>query len=120
MADGVKVEVKGADRLASTLNSAAAMLLDQTPANRAAGAELVRTAMGKAPRRTGRLAGSITVLGADRVELQVGSNVPYASFQNYGTRRNRPTYFLTGALEALTTDAYVDYADQVMGTVKGA
>lgn len=116
----ITVEVKGADRLASTLNSAAAKLLDQTPANRAAGLQLRRTAMGKAPRRSGRLAGSITMLSADRVELQVGSNVRYASFQNYGTTHNRPTYFLTGALDALTTDAYVAYADKVMGTVKGA
>jgi HK97 gp10 family phage protein len=120
MADGVKVEVKGADRLASTLNSAAKQLLDQTEANQAAGQELMQTAMGRAPRRTGRLAGSIHTLRADRVTVQVGSSVRYAGFQNYGTSRNRPTYFLTGALEALTTDVYVDYADQVLSTVKGA
>jgi phage gpG-like protein len=120
MADGVRVEVKGADRLSSTLNGAARKLLDQTPANRAAGADLVRSAMGRAPRRTGRLAGSITQLRVDRVEVQVGSMVRYAGYQNYGTRRNRPTYFLTGALDKLTTDPYIEYADQVMGTVKGA
>jgi HK97 gp10 family phage protein len=120
MAAGVTVEVKGADRLASTLNAAATKLLNQTPANVAAGKELVATAMGRAPRRTGRLAGSITTLRADRVGVQVGSGVRYASYQNYGTRHNRPTYFLTGALDALTTDIYVEYADKVMGTVKGA
>lgn len=120
MADGIRVEVQGADRLASTLKGAATQLLDQTPANRAAGAQLQAQAMAKAPRRTGRLASSITVLGADRVEVQVGSTLRYAGFQNYGTRHNRPTYFLTGALDAMTTDVYADYADQVMATVKGA
>jgi phage gpG-like protein len=117
---GVKVEVKGADRLSRTLNAAARQLLDQTPANRAAGQELMATAMGRAPRRTGRLAGSITTLRADRVEVQVGSTVSYGSYQNYGTRHNRATYFLTGALDSLTTDAYADYADEVLATVKGA
>jgi phage gpG-like protein len=120
VADGVTVEVKGAERLASTLNAAAAKLLDQTPANRAAGEELQVHGMARAPRRTGRLAASIVVLGADRVEVSIGSNLRYAGFQNYGTRHNRPTWFLTGALDVMTTDVYADYADKVMGTVKGA
>lgn len=114
------VEVRGAQELQRTLHSAASKLLDQTPANRVAGQQLVSTAMGRAPRRTGRLAGSITTLRADRVELTVGSTVHYATYVNYGSRHNRPTYFLTGALETLTTDAYADYADQCLATVRGA
>jgi len=117
---GVTVVVQGADRLERTLHSAASQLLDQTEPNRVAGQQLVTTAMGRAPRRTGRLAGSITALRTDRVAVQVGSTVRYASYQNYGTKRNRPTYFLTGALDSLTTDAYAAYADQCLARVKGA
>ena len=117
---GIKVEVKGADTLARTLNAAARKLQDQRPANLDAGQQLQRTAMGRAPRRTGRLAGSVTVLRTDQVQVQVGSTVRYAGFQNYGTSRNRPTYFLTGALSTLTLEPYDKYADKVMGTVKGA
>lgn len=117
---GMTVEVKGAQELARTLHSAANQLLNQTEPNLAAGQELMRTAMGRAPRRTGRLAGSITTLRADRVTVQVGSTVRYASYVNYGSRHNRPTYFLTGALDSLTTDAYAAYADQCLATVRGA
>jgi phage gpG-like protein len=120
MTDGMRVEVQGAKELERTLHSASKQLLNQTPANQEAGKELVGIAMGRAPRRTGRLAGSITSLRVDRVQVTVGSNVRYAGFQNYGTRHNRPTYFLTGALDQLTTDAYADYADQVLKTVRGA
>jgi len=120
MASGIQVEVQGAQQLERTLHSAATQLLDQSAPNRVAGQQLVATAMGRAPRRTGRLAGSIVVLGTDRVQVQVGSTVRYAGFVNYGSRHNRPTYFLTGALDSLTTDAYAEYADQVLGTVKGA
>jgi HK97 gp10 family phage protein len=116
----VNVEVKGADRLASTLNTAAAKLLDQSEPNRAAGEELTRRAQGYAPRRTGRLGASITTMRVDRQSVQVGSTVRYAGYQNYGTRHNRATYFLTRALDAQTTDVYADYADKLMGTVKGA
>jgi HK97 gp10 family phage protein len=117
---GIQVQVKGAEQLARTLNAAARKLMDQRPANLAAGQDLMKSAMAKAPKRTGRLRGSITVLRNDQVQVQVGSSVRYAGFQNYGTRHNRPTYFLTGALGQLTTEPYDRYADKVMGTVKGA
>lgn len=120
MADGIQVQVQGAEQLSRTLNAAARQLQDQRPANLDAGQQLMRTAMGKAPRRTGRLRGSITTLRADQVQVQVGSTVRYAGYQNYGTRHNRPTYFLTGALGQLTLEPYDKYADKVMGTVKGA
>ena len=120
MSGGIQVEVKGAEQLSRTLRAAGTKLLDQRPANQVAGQQLMRTAMGKAPKRTGRLRGSITTLRNDQVQVQVGSTVRYAGFQNYGTRHNRPTYFLTGALGELTTEPYEQYADKVMGTVKGA
>jgi HK97 gp10 family phage protein len=120
MSDGITVQVQGAQELERTLHSASRQLLNQTPANQEAGKQLVRIAMGKAPRRTGRLSGSITSMRVDRVQVTVGSNVRYAGFQNYGTSHNRPTYFLTGALDQLTTDAYADYADKVLATVRGA
>lgn len=116
---GMTVEVRGARELDRSLHAAARKLLNQTEPNRVAGQQLVTTAMGRAPRRTGRLAGSITTLRADGVTVQVGSTVRYASYVNYGSRHNRPTYFLTGALDSLTTDAYAAYADQCLAIVKG-
>lgn len=119
MADGVRVNVQGATTLGRTLGTASRQLADQRQPNTEAGRWLARNATGRAPRRTGRLAGSLTPTQVDRTGVSVSSSVRYASFQEYGTRRNRAHYFLTGALADLTTDIYADYADQCLAVVKG-
>jgi HK97 gp10 family phage protein len=120
MSDGVRVEVKGAQELGRTLNDAADSLLDMTPANTAAGLQVARSAAARAPRRTGRLRGSLRPLRIDRAGVQVGSSAPYAAYQEYGTRHVRAHYFLTGALSELTTDPYADYVDKTLQKVRGA
>lgn len=117
----VDLEVVGTDALSATTAQAAARLADWTPAHREAGSTMVRAGRQNAPRRTGRLAGSVRILqvGADGVD--VGSTVRYAGFQNWGTRRNRATHFLDRALdEPALVDGYARYVDQALGMVRGA
>lgn len=119
MADGMTVDVQGAAMLGRTLGAASRQLADQRQPNEEAGRWLAQNAAGRAPRRTGRLVGSIHPTQVDRVGVSVGSAVRYASYQEYGTRHNRAHYFLTGALADLTTDIYADYADRCLAVVKG-
>lgn len=122
MADGLRVEVKGADTLARTLNAAARDLQDYSAVNRRAGEVLARTAAGRAPRRSGRLAATTAVISADDRGAEVGSGVPYGRFQDLGTRWVRPTYYLSGALgqaEGAVTDVYSVAVDRTVGKVRG-
>lgn len=118
---GVDLELVGADALSSTTAQAAARLRNWEPAHREAGARIIATGRQNAPRLTGRLAGSLHVLRAGADTVEVGTSVRYAGFQNWGTRRNRPTYFLTRALDDPSLDAiYARYVDQALGMVRGA
>jgi hypothetical protein len=122
MGDGLQIEVLGADTLASTLDAAARDLADYTDQNRRAGEVAARTAAGRAPRRTGRLAGSVRVLSADRAGAEVGTTVAYGRFQDLGTRFVRPTYYLSGTLgqaEGAITAVYETAVDQTLGKVRG-
>jgi HK97 gp10 family phage protein len=122
MADGLRVEVLGADSLARTLGVAAHELDDMSDANHAAGALLVRDAAGRAPRRTGRLAGSIRVTEAGKSGVTIRAGAPYGPFQEFGTRYVRATYFLTGTLahdEGPVVDVYAASVDHALGQVRG-
>lgn len=122
MAEGLRIEVLGADTLDRTLDAAARDLADYTPQNRRAGEVAARTAAGRAPRLTGRLAGSVRVLSADRSGAEVGTPVTYGRFQDLGTRYVRPTYYLSGALgqaESAITAVYEAAVDQTLGKVRG-
>ena len=118
MADGVRVEVKGADNLARTLNAAGAEIANMQGANADAGRVLAASAQSRAPRRTGRLAGSVrSSVTRDGVEVVAGAT--YAGFQNWGTRHNRPTYFLTGALDTAVEPIYETAVDTAISKVRG-
>jgi HK97 gp10 family phage protein len=118
MADGVRFEVKGADTLDRTLHAAAADLQNMQGANVEAGRVLAASAQSRAPRRTGRLAGSIrSTATATSVEVTAGTR--YAGFVNFGTRHNRPTYFLTGALDTAVEPIYAKAVDQAIAQVRG-
>lgn len=119
MADGVKVEVKGAAELSRSLSAASRDLMDMTPANQDAGQIVARNAAARAPRRTGRLAGSLRPLRVTGTDVQVGSSVSYAIFQEFGTRHVRPRYYLRGALSELTLEPYQSYTDDILGRVRG-
>lgn len=122
MAEGLRIEVKGADTLHRTLDAAARDLQDYSAVNRRAGEVLARTASARAPRRTGRLASQTGVIRADDRGVEVGSTVTYGRFQDLGTRYVRPTYYLSGALgqaEGAVTDVYSVAVDRTIGKVRG-
>lgn len=122
MADGLRVEVLGADTLARTLDGAAHDLGDMSDANRKAGQLLAQHAAGSAPRRTGRLAGSIRVTEVGKDGVSVGASAPYAPFQEFGTRYVRATYFLTGTLardDGPVIDVYETAIDRTLAQVRG-
>lgn len=122
MADGLRVEVLGADTLARTLDGAARDLADMSEANRKAGDLLARDAAGRAPHRTGRLGGSIRVTAVGAGGVTVGAAAPYAPFQEFGTRYVRATYFLTGTLahdEGPVIDVYETAVDHALMQVRG-
>lgn len=71
------VRVTGADKIASNLHQLADDLTDWTAVNRRAADTVASAARRRAPRRTGRLAGSVrTSVTADGATVIVG--VPYA------------------------------------------
>jgi HK97 gp10 family phage protein len=60
--------------------------------------EVVLRARQLAPVRTGRLAQSISAQILSNWVVKIGCYVPYALFQEFGTRYVMPRYFLTRAL----------------------
>lgn len=78
-----RITVEGDTMLAATLRRAAGELGDLASTGRAAG-EIVRArAASNAPKRTGRLSGSVTA-AATRTEVVIASGVVYAARVNYG------------------------------------
>ena len=63
------------------------------------GERIAERARSLAPVRTGRLVSSITVTVTRDLILRVRCLVPYAIFQEFGTRYTRPKLFLTHAVE---------------------
>ena len=117
----VQATLEGADHMADTLHAAARQLGDLTAAHQAASDHLAADAAGRAPRLTGRLAGSLTAT-ATATEAVVGSTLVYAAVIHNGWPGHniRPTPFLT--LAATTTDwpaPYLEHANDVLATVKG-
>lgn len=102
----------------------ASRALDDLP-NRDAAQLVADAARARAPRRSGRLAGTIraTATGSGGT-VSAGGGIQYAGVQEYGWPRwhIRPRYYLTGGADAaeprvidLYTDAAVDAADLVKG-----
>jgi len=118
-----KITVDGADALARSAHSAGRELTQWAPVNAAAAARVAAAAHRKAPKRTGRLAGSITS-SSDNTGAQVVASVVYAKVQEYGwQQRNIAAQpYLRPAL-ADNHDAvvamYADRVDAVLSTVKG-
>lgn len=125
------VEVKGADKLASTLREFSRSLDDLSDANRRAGEMVASAAVLRAPRRTGRLAGSSrTTTTPTTVDVSFG--VVYAAPVHWGVgprvglrgpHNLPPTLFLTDALatqEDAVADVYLEAIDNRLGKVRGA
>lgn len=83
MAEPARVEVEGADTLARTLRGAADGLDELDGATAATGRLVKQRAAGKAPKLTGRLAGSLFVESSGD-EVVVASDLVYAPVIHYG------------------------------------
>ena len=117
------VEVEGADELARTLRRAADDFADLDDVNTAAGRYLSTRAAAVAPRRTGRLAGSLR-LEASRSTASVSSSVVYANPIHWGwAARNisaQPFLFSTATThETQLVDFYRREIDRVLSTIHG-
>jgi hypothetical protein len=115
-----KVQVVGARELASSLRAASDDLADMTAAQDRAGEYLVQTARRLAPRRTGRLAGTVRAhVAGPAVSVTAGGvSVPYAGPIHYGwfARNIQPQPFLTDALQQGEPAVVNIYEDQVQRT----
>lgn len=107
------VEVKGADRLASTLNAAAVELRAMAATNRAVASAILAAA--HPPIDTGALAGSLRAEGTD-TEAVVSSGLRYAPIQE------RRRGFLAAALsasEARAVSLHLDHVNAALAGVEG-
>lgn len=117
-----RTEVEGAAVFQATLGHVAGQLDDLPKAGEAGGRAVQQRAQSAAPVATGALARSIKAEATGN-EITVGSSVPYAAFQEYGTVTTPASPYLRPALEAATStivDAYTGEIEQLMETVKGA
>jgi len=88
--------------LAAGLEAAATALEDPSSVLKRAGEEVARVAGPRTPRRTGRLAGSVSVT-VDAGGAGIRWGVPYARHVNFGTVTQRAQPFATDALAATQT-----------------
>ena len=118
----LQTTVEGDEALRASLSRVAGHL-DELPGAGQAGGQAVKSrASAAAPVATGALARSITAEWTGN-EITVGSPVPYAGFQEYGTSTVPASPYLRPALEAATSEivnAYTGEIEQLLETVKGA
>lgn len=127
--DAVTIRVEGLPRLTASLDRLGSDLADIAPPD---AARVIGTAaQARAPKRTGRLAGSFSSSAGDGT-VSVRFGVPYAGPLNFGVgpRRGqrgphniRATRFLTGAIadkETIWFKSYENAAQKAADKVKGA
>lgn len=126
MATGTVVEVEGLDNLVRTLKKAGADIDELKDASKKAGDTVIGSAVGRAPRRTGRLAGSMRASRlAKGVRVSVGrATVPYAGAIHWGwpARNISAQPFLTDAAkqtEPTWTRQYLEDIQKICNTVRG-
>lgn len=117
------VRVDGAARLQRTMRDAGRRLTRLRPAHRTAAQTISTAAARNAPRRTGRLAGSLTPTAGDDLAT-VASNQPSAGVIHWGWPGHNITAnpFLTQAAEATEPrwfGVYVDVLGQALHDIKG-
>lgn len=122
MADGLKIEVRGAANLSRTAYAAARDFRDLSETNRAAARAVAARA--RPPRRTGRLAGSIGVADVSPTEASAGSGLVYAPVIEYGWPAHgiEGAHFLAEAADAAWIEVqnlYADTVDRTLADVKG-
>ena len=99
----VGVSVSGGRQLRRALKQAGDDLADLKDAHAAAAAIVAARARANAPRKSGRLAGSVRSSGlASRAAIRAGRKpIPYAGVQNFGwpARNIAPNPFMTTAID---------------------
>jgi phage gpG-like protein len=122
-----QIQVKGARELRRTLKRAGVSIEDLKDANAAAGSIVVAAGRTTAPRRSGRLAGSIRAsrAAASATVRAGGASVPYAGVIHWGWPGHhisaRP--WLSEAAtstESAWLAAYEAGVEKVLATIKGA
>jgi hypothetical protein len=118
--DGVQVQVTGADELVRTLARAGDQMDDFTAANMTAGQVTAAAASRRAPRRTGRLAGSIKATTRPN-GAEIGSTLIYANPIHWGwpARNIRPNPFLTTAFGENQPRIVSEYSKRVESIIDG-
>lgn len=101
MADRITVHVEGARELRAALKRAGADLADLTRTNRRVSSTVTAAALKAAPRKSGKLAGSIKA-AATRTRASVRSRLVYAGVIHWGwpRRRIRSQPFVQAAAKA--------------------
>jgi HK97 gp10 family phage protein len=123
MSTTARIEVKGDDELARSLDRAADEIAEPTRALDNAGRLVEQRARSGAPVDTGALARSISATRSG-VEVSVGPNVGvYGAVQEYGSATTPAHPYLRPALdysETVVTGMFKDDADRALSRVKGA
>jgi hypothetical protein len=123
VADGLTVDPGATDQVAAALGGAAAALSDPSGLLADIAARVAADAGTRTPRRTGALAGSLSVGRATidgRPAAQLTWGVRYALFVNFGTNRMPARPFATDALTAAAADTEklaATWADTILGKV---
>jgi len=127
MADETGIRIEGLDELARTMRKAGVDISELKDAHTRAASIVADYAAGIAPRRSGRLAGSIRpAKQAKRARIMAGSAaVPYAGPIHWGwpARNIEASLFLSRAAqatEAQWTKAYLDDVQAALDKVTGA
>ncbi|MGD0072538.1 MAG: HK97-gp10 family putative phage morphogenesis protein [Candidatus Bathyarchaeia archaeon] len=95
-----QVTIKGMEEFESKMGALDADMQDHiSQALMQTAQEIVLRAKQLAPVKTGRLQSNIYPQAIDKYTVKVGCYVPYALFQEFGTRRIMPRLFLTRALQ---------------------
>jgi phage gpG-like protein len=121
-AGGVKVE--GATRLAATLAQAGREIAHLDAANARVGADVASAARGRAPKRTGRLARSVTGRAGPNNTVEIVGTVVYAGVIHNGWPRHgiRANPFIadvvTGRSDQIVNQ-YRDETEKILSHVKG-
>jgi len=117
------VRVEGAATLTATLHIAAKRLEDASAPSRTVAAYVGTRGRSSAPVRTGRLAASVRYAGvADGAEVTSGLAYANRTHWGYARYRQRPQPFLAEQVwnnEPRIVGEYADWADDVLGVVKG-
>ncbi len=119
------IVVEGAARLASTLRRAGLDMADLKSSNQRAGQVVGDEGRVRAPRRTGRLAGSIrSARQASGVVVRAGgSGIRHARFAEFGSSKIRAYHYLYGAVDAKQDEVleiYWDGVNEALARVQGA